>query len=218
MSEAEELRQAVNNVRDNLLTAALQAEERAKLGRINADRANKINTELEEAIQNRDYFRECINYMVQMYKNIEQYANDRKELSLEMLKTSITKAGYIVPDADINGVELKVTDKKAKVVNKFGQDINMREGSAYRTVMGMLIRYTLLKAQPDTLQVVLLDEAFGTLSENTISALREYIEIFKEDTLILGIEQHDSLFSGMASAVYRAVKGEDGVTVIRKEL
>jgi DNA repair exonuclease SbcCD ATPase subunit len=83
--------------------------------------------------------------------------------------------------------------------------------------MGALIRYTLLKAQPDAIQAMFFDEGFNTLSDDTIVAMRDYFDAFKEDVLIVGIEQHNTMFQGLDRTVYRAVKGKDKVTVIRKE-
>jgi hypothetical protein len=217
MSETRELQRAVNACRDDLLNCMMQAKERAEIGKQNKEKAKRVEAELKVTIEAREKFRECINHMVTIYKNIEQYASDRKELSLEMLKAAISKAGYIVPDADTRGISLKVTDRRAKVVNSDGQDINMREGSAFRTVMGANMRYTLLKAQPNAIQALFFDEGFNTLSDATINAMREYFDVFKEDTLIVGIEQHDTMFQGFDKTVYRAVKGDDKVTIIRKE-
>ena len=215
--EIDKLVQSVSDVRDSLMRSSIQAKERAEIGRQNEEKALRINEELKQRQELKESLCECVNYVVRIYKNIEKYSADRKELSMEMLKNAIREAGFIVPDAKTEGIELKVVDKAAKVVDKQGQDINMREGSALRTVLGMLIRYTLLKAQPDSIQALFLDEAFNTLSDNTIMSLREYIEAFKDDTLILGIEQHNTLFAGMPKTVFRAVKDENGITSIIRD-
>jgi hypothetical protein len=217
MYKAEELKKEIDSCRSRLLTAYTQGKERARIGRENEERAKQINEELTAYINTRATLKECINYVVRIYKNIESYASERKELSMDMLKTAISKAGLIVPDADVSGIELKVGDKSAKIVNATGQDINLREGSAYRTVMGMLIRYTLVKAQPDAIQAILLDEAFNTLSDTTTSELRSFIEIFKEDLLIVGIEQHDMLFQGLDPVVFNVKKNAEHVTTVSKE-
>lgn len=217
MLKAEEFKEKVSSCRSRILTAYSQGRERARIGRENEERAKQIETELSNYVKTRDSLKECTNYIVRIYKNIEAYASERKELSMGMLKAAISKAGLIVPDADVKGIELKVGDKSAKIVNATGQDINLREGSAYRTVLGMLIRYTLVKAQPDAIQVILLDEAFNTLSDTTTSELRAFIEVFKDDLLIVGVEQHDMLFQGLAPVVFSVKKGADQITVVSKE-
>lgn len=205
-----------NHVRDSLLTAMVQCRERAAMGRQNEKRAAECRTELQFYEQKRNTLKECINYIVQEYKNIEQYLIDKKEFSMEMLKLAIEKAGMIVPDADANGVHLHVADRSARVLNGEGQDINLREGSAFRTVLGVLMRYTLLKAQPDAVQMMLLDEAFSTLSDETAAVMREYLEAFKEDMLIVGIEQRNYLYDGIDRTVFQVLKEKDGVSTVRR--
>lgn len=217
MSSTEKLDAAISNSRDMLLAACAQAKERAAIGRENEEKANRINEELKQLRTTKEVFLNCMNYMVKIYKNIEKYASDREKLSLEMLKLAISKAGYIVPDADVNGIELKVTDGSAKIVNRFGQDVNLREGSAYRAVMGILIKYTLIKSKPEAVQAIFLDEAFTALSDATTVSMREYINAFKEDILIVGIEQRSVMFEGLDPVVYVVTKGDDKITTIRRE-
>lgn len=214
MSEAEILQQSINSCRDSLLASISQAKDRATIGKANEEKAKSVNEELRSYIQVRDAMKESINYVTKIYKNVENYAQNRKELAMEMLKLAIRKAGSIVPDADVDTVELSVNDKKASIVNAEGQDINMREGSAYRTVMGLLIRYTLLKEDPEAIQAMFFDEGFNTLSDDTTVATREYFDVFKEDMLIVLIEQHNTMFQGLDCKQFRAVKGKDGTIIM----
>ncbi len=206
----------VATVRNNLLAAMIQCKERANIGRQNEKKARECISELKFYEEKRDALKECINWIVQEYKNIEKYLIDKKEVSMEMLKLAIEKAGMIVPDADANGIHLSVNDKSARVLNGEGQDINLREGSAYRTVMGILMRYTLLKSQPDAVQMMLLDEAFSTLSDETASVMKEYLGAFKEDMLIVGIEQRNYLYDGIDRTVFQVLKGKNGSSTVRR--
>ena len=205
----------VATVRNNLLAAMIQCKERANIGRQNEKKARECISELKFYEEKRDALKECINWIVQEYKNIEKYLIDKKEVSMEMLKLAVEKAGMIVPDADANGIHLSVNDKSARVLNGEGQDINLREGSAYRTVMGILMRYTLLKSQPDAVQMMLLDEAFSTLSDETASVMKEYLGEFKEDMLIVGIEQRNYLYDGIDRTVFQVLKGKNGSSTVR---
>ena len=208
------------SLRNDLLRCMTQAKDRAEVGKRNEEKLTSLMNELNKYEVTKKALVECVNHCTSLYKAVEKYAQDRKQLSLDMLKTAIEKAGYIVPDANTEGIALKVVEKSAKIVNGLGQDINMREGTAFRMVLGSLIRYTLLKAQPNKIQAMFMDEAFNTLSETTQLAMREFIELFKDDILIIGIEQHIQLYKGMGCHIYRAVKsssGRDGVTTIIDE-
>lgn len=194
-----------------------QAEERISLGERNKGRVEQADKDIRSTENTIQMLKQSTNRCTELYKAISKYAEDRKELSLKMLKDAISQAGDIVPDADVSGIKLVTVDNKAKIVSTDDQDVNLREGSAYRTVLGMLIRYTLMRVQPSKLQCIFLDEAFNTLSETTQSAMREYIDIFKDDMLIVGIEQHNTLYQGIPHKEFRAVKGVDKVTKILYE-
>lgn len=216
MSETKQLQESIDACRDNLLSAAVTCRDRAALGRKNAERLKTLEKEidsLEVRVKDLTCF---LNYMTRRYKNIEQFLVDKKEVSLQMLHEAIEQAGLIVPDADTAGIHLCVTDKKAKILTGKGQDINLREGSAYRTVMGMLIRYTLIRFQPDSLQALFLDEAFSTLSDTTADVMREYLLEFGKDILIVGIEQHSFLFEGVQRVLFKVVKDREKGSQIRK--
>lgn len=216
MSETSLYQKELNNSRDALLTAIVQCKERAEIGRTNAKKLASFESELKFYKTRQADIKETINYIRDEYKNIEQYLINKKEISMEMLKLAIEKAGLVVPDADITGIHLAVGDKSAKVINDKGQDINLREGSAFRTVMGLLMRYTLLKTQPDALQVLLLDEAFSTLSDTTAATMREYLDAIKEDVLIIGIEQRAYLYEGIERITYIVTKEEDKTSSVRR--
>lgn len=206
----------LNDSRDALLTAMVQCKERAEIGKANAKKLASLESELKLYKTKQADLKETINYIRNEYKNIEQYLINKKEISMEMLKLAIEKAGLVVPDADITGIHLEVGDKTARVVNNRGQDINLREGSAFRTVMGLLMRYTLLKTQPGALQILLLDEAFSTLSDTTASTMREYLDAIKDDMLIVGIEQRSYLYEGIERITYIVSKEEDKSSRVRR--
>ncbi|MBQ2885908.1 MAG: hypothetical protein IJE43_19455 [Alphaproteobacteria bacterium] len=213
----QQLQQNIDSCRDTLLKNMIQADERARIGKANEEKAASIDEELSNYIKAKENLIAAMNHLTSIYKNISHYAEERKKLALDALKLAISKAGYIVPDADIEGIQLEVNDKTACVVDKDGLDINLEEGSAYRTVMGQLMDYTLIKEHPNALQVMFLDESFGTLSDETINLMREYLDVFKEDMLIVGIEQHDVLYQGLSAKRYHAVKGKDGITTVLQE-
>lgn len=215
MSTAEELRQEIDDCRTRLLTFSATAKERARVGRLNEKKAEEADKELERITLLTATFRACINRLVEKYKQIERYAADRKELALGTLKTAIENAGLIVQDADINGIKLQYEDKKARIVDREGVDINLEEGSAFRTVLGMLIRYTLIKSQPNAIQAVFLDEMFNTLSDETMVSMRDYLQVFKNDLLIVGIEQRDILFAGIDKMTYKVTKSGDCSTIAK---
>ena len=80
MLGTEEQQQKINSCRERLLSAIVQASERTDIGRNNEKRAQSLDTELDNYIRVRDTVREVINHISSMYKNIQKYADDRREL------------------------------------------------------------------------------------------------------------------------------------------
>lgn len=215
MSYGQEYNEKLAYSRDCILSAITQARDRAELGKQNAATLKKIDEELAAYESVKKAITECTNYLVRIYKNVEQYTKDRREIAMDMIKCAISKAGYIVPDAGANGIKLDIENGSAMIVNETGQDINEREGSGYRTVLGSLIRYTIIKANPDAIQALFFDEGHSTLDMNASSTFREYIDVFKEDCLVVVIEQRDVLFQGLDKTVYKVTK-TDGVSTVVK--
>jgi len=216
MPEGEDLWRDLNNGRDALLGCIVQCKERARIGRDNRARLANFTTEQDFYRKKIQDIKDVTNYMVKEYKNIEQYLIKRKELSTEMLKLAIEKVGLIVPDADTSGITLSIKDKAAHIVNEKGQPITLREGSAVSAILSALISYSLIKAQPDALQFMVFDESFAALSDTTAATFREYLDIFKEDMLILGIEQRNYLYDGIEKEyVYELIKGEGKSSKLR---
>ena len=211
-----EWQKELDALRSNLLNSITQAKERSRIGKDSEVRASGIRKQLAETQNARDVLNDTLNYMSRMYKNIEHYTLQKREESLELLKGAIEQAGMLVPAASSDGVKLVTKDKRARIVDNYGVDINLGEGSAYRSVLGVILRHTLLTFDPDALHLIILDEAFNTLSEDTIVALREVLPILAEDTLIIGIEQRNYVYEGLERTRYVAVKGDDDISVIRK--
>lgn len=78
------------------------------------------------------------------------------------------------------------------------------------------MKYTLIKFQQDCLQVIFLDEAFSTLSDSTSAVMRDFIEAFKQDILIVGIEQRNLVYDGIERITYQVVKEEDRISTVRR--
>lgn len=190
-----------------------------------------INTELETSTRLRkqyqsvcaeydkqyavlQYIRQAANRTTEIYKDVKGFVEDKKRLNLDNLNNAIMMAGEVVPDADLRGVFIALKDDQARVLNPRGQDLNIREGSAFRASMSLFIRHTLIKADPHALQCLLLDELFATSSDITASNLREYLDDYSKDVVIVGIEQQMSVFESLKTQQYYVHKGENRISTV----
>lgn len=205
--------------RHDLLTALTVAQDRRDRGRANEDKVKTFETQIQKLTTELCDLRECANHLRDIYLNIEEYERGHREKVQNILDLAIQEAGNLVPDADVAGIHLdRRPNGKVYVVNSLGQDVNLREGGGYRTILGALLRYACLKAQPDALQVLLFDEYFFTLSDTTTSAIKPIFEAMKKDVTLICIEQRRNAMDGIVDAEYTFKKGADKNTVVEKTL
>ena len=132
-----------------------------------------------------------------------------------MLDLAIAAAGDLVPDAGSAGVHLKAeANNRVTIVSSNGQNINLREGCGYRAILGALIRYAAIKAQPDAFQFILFDEYFFTLSDVTTYAVKSVMQAMAKDMTIVCIEQRRNVADGILDAEYVFKKDESGTTTV----
>lgn len=178
----------------------------------------QLTAALEEVTKRRTNLKNTIDRCTAIYKDVQQNLDEKKQYSLDRYLAAIEQSANIVKNSDIDGAKLKIEKNRAVIVDRNGHSVNAREGSALRSVAGMLMRYTSITAQMGYLPLILLDESFFTLSDNTSNEMKEYLQVFSEDLLIIGIEQRDSIFAGIPGVIrYEFVKDKDKTTRIRKE-
>lgn len=205
--------------RHDLLSALTVAQDRRDRGKANEGKRVMYqnimnNTEIEIGD-----LRETGNHLKDIYKNIKSYNIKHQESARNILDLAIEEAGNLVPDADVQGIHLQTTENnRVTVVNSYGQNVNLREGCGYRAILGAMLRYACLKAQPDALQVMLFDEYFFTLSDTTTSAMKDIFLAMKKDITIICIEQRRNAMDGIIDAEYTFKKDLMKNTTVTKTL
>lgn len=210
-----------DDCRNRLLSALTIAQDRRDRGKQNEGKKKEYLTQIEVITQKLGDTIEVGNHMKDIYKNIKHYSDEHQRKAKDILDLAIEEAGNLVPDADVNGIHLNYSENsRVTVVNGRGQNVNLREGGGYRTLLGVLMRYAALKAQPDAAQFMLLDEQLFTLSDATTAVAKPIFEAMKKDMIIICIEQRRNAMDGVLDVEYtfKKDKGDDGVsntTVVR---
>ena len=207
----------VAKLNDEIVKAISICEERIRISKANQEKYNKLKSQRDSASTLVSYYRETANHMNRMYKNIKSFLENKKTQSKDVLEAAIRSTSAIVKDAELQTCVIHHENGKTRILNDKGQDINAREGSAARATMGFILRYTCLKAKPNMIQIMFLDEALATLSSTTSVNLREMLEAFSKDIGIVGIEQKSVLYSGLSSKRYMAVKTGSTTTIKEEE-
>lgn len=215
----EEQREEYVDCRNDLLNAMTVAMDRRDRGRANEGRRKTYESKVAQLDEEIGDLIETGNHCKDLYKNIKSYNIRHQEKARNILDLAIEEAGNLVPDADVKGIHLNHTENnRVAVVNALGQDVNLREGGGYRVVLGALLRYACLKAQPDALQFLLFDEHFFTLSDTTTNAMKDIFEAMKKDVMIVCIEQRRNAMDGILDAEYTFRKDLMKNTTVTKTL
>lgn len=208
-----------NSYLDECFALATRAKMTVEQNEKNKQIYSNILVHLNTLKSEYDDFRATMNRCTAIYKDVQQNLDEKKQFALDRFKQAIDEASKVVRNSDVAGATLKVGNGRAVIVNPNGQSINAREGSAFRSVAGMLMRYTSLISQMNALPMVLLDESFFTLSDNSSLEMMQYLEAFSQDILVIGIEQRNIMFAGIDGVErYTFVKGKDKITRIGKEV
>lgn len=201
--------------RERLLTALTVAQDRRDRGRANESKRRDYEVRIEKLRQEIEDTVATGNHMKDIYKNVKYYSDKHQEKAKAILSLAIEEAGNLIPDADSAGIRLNETENShVSIVNGKGQNVNLREGGGYRTILGALLRYAALKAQPDAAQFLLFDEQFFTMSDITTGQAKDVFEAMKKDMIIICIEQRRNAMDGICDAEYRfrKYKYDDGTT------
>ena len=206
--------QKISDLRSKLLMKVAVANERSRAGEkwaadYQANIANlaAVNKAIDELI-------ECVHHIDDIYHNILHYSEEHTKTAQEILMRAIEEAAALVPDASAEGVHLHYEKDHAILVTRNEQAVNDREGGGYRSVLGVLLRYSLLKAQPGAQQFMLLDEQLFTLSDTTTALLKEVLDAMKRDFAIVVIEQRRNAADGIADKEYVFAKSESGIVTV----
>ena len=199
----EQERKEFADIKSSILSSLTISQERRDRGKANEGKRQMYETQLETLSARIGDLIETSNHLKDIYKNIQSYNKNHQQKVQDILDLAIAEAGALVPDADVNGIHLKYgSDNRVTVVNDRNQNVNLREGGGYRAVLGALLRYACLKAQPEALQFIIFDEYFFTLSDATTDAIHPVLEAMKKDVTIICIEQRRNAMAGILDTEY----------------
>ena len=212
-----EQNERLDTLRSSLLTANSVCIDRASRGKKNEEMVKTYQAKLDKLNKDIEDLIEVGNHLNAIYKNVKHYSQEHQKHARDILDLAISSAGELVPDAGTQGMHLKTDDMgRVAVVNGANQDINLREGGGYRAILGALLKYASLKAQPQALQLMIFDESFFTLSDITMSAMKDIFRAMKKDIAIIAIDQRRTAMDGITDAEYVFEKGDNGTTIVTR--
>lgn len=212
-----ERNQGLNSIRADLLGLMTICSSKIETGKKYEDSYLKYKSKVDALDTNIKELIDCANHVNDIYKNIKHYNAEHQQHARDILDLAILSAGDLVPDAGAKGIHLKQENKdRVTIVNEANQDINAREGSGYRVILGALLRYACLKAQPQALQLMVFDESFFALSDITMSAMKDIFRAMKKDIAIICVDQRRTAMDGITDNEYLFEKDSNGTTTVTK--
>ena len=208
----------IADVRSRLLRAVTTADIHARDGESYERSLEKHRHEYELLKAEQEQLINCSNHMRDIYYNVKAYSEHHQQVAKDILNVAIQEAGQLVPDAMVQGIHLKYTNNnQVMIVDQHDQNVNLREGGGYRAVLGALLRYATIKAQPAALQLMLFDEYFFTLSDTTTQAMKEMFLAMSKDITIICIEQRRNAMDGIVDHTFVFKKDNDTTEVSKEE-
>ena len=207
--------QVFTNVREELLIAKERCRERQEIGKLSRERYKELSKQIIELQDARVVTVSAINHIIGLVKLSEVYLELKQQESQKAIQHAIDSAGQVVSGAGMEGARLRIEDKKAWISTDLTDDVREQEGSGLRSVLSILLRYTFLTTKSSSFKMIIIDEGLGPLSDETVQCFRDYLEIFKKDCLVIGIEQRSYTYDGLADKVFEFSK-VDGTTRVRQ--
>lgn len=200
--------------------AALRKRAQTAAFRIEQTKQNTTKrAEQETIMQNCNTALHRLDRGISVYNNlleaIANYVDERRKDSHAAVTSAMRAAAYIVPSCDETIIP-KCEDGEAWFETTDGIDVSRLEGSGFRSILSVLMRAVVLRANPQHLQTLVLDEIFAKLSVENSATLSSYLPVLAQDMQIISIEQKPEVFANNSHVAYKFFLDSDH-TVVQKE-
>lgn len=151
------------------------------------------------------------------FEDIDDYNAQRKKDALMAINSALSVAGVVVP-ASMKGIHFTIDGRDAWLETEEKMDVDRVEGSGYKGTVSTYLRNIVLKANPDLLQFLILDEPLTKLSEESSAIFSTYVPLLADKMQIIWIEHKKEVFANVENKwVYRFYKDENDYTMVMRE-
>lgn len=179
--------------------------------RVSSQNAN-LRSSYEEKIQRfTDSYKLVCNLLdiiKPLNEDIQDYSNQKRIESMQNINNALRLAAEIIPEAG-EGTHFLLDGEDAWLETKDGLIVDMTEGNGFKQVSSVFVRGVVCTANPQILDILLLDESFSKVSVDNSSTLSLYLNIICQDKQVISIEQKPQVYSNVDGRVFRFRKNED---------
>ena len=148
--------------------------------------------------------------------DIEKYLNQKKKDALVSINNSIRVAASIVQDS-MDDIRFEIDEDRgeAYVATSEGLDVQLMEGSGFKSIVSTFIRSVVMNSRPEILHTMTCDEIFSQVSVEYSAMLSSYLHLICETSQVISIEQKSEIYSNIDIVEYRFEKHDDYSVVTR---
>lgn len=149
--------------------------------------------------------------------DLEEYNAAKKADALKAINSALAVASFVVP-ASMKGIRFKIEGREAWLENEKGMDVDRIEGSGYKGTVSVYLRNIVLRANPDLLQFMILDEPLSKLHVESAAIFSTYVPLLAENMQIIWIEHKKEVFENTPNKyVYTFHVNDDNYTTVLRE-
>lgn len=200
------LRQAIQDI-----------DVRVRVSQQNQKLRETYEAELSKLEENIALCNGVIDIMKPLLEDVQDYISKRRISSMQNINNALRMAGEIIPDST-EGIYFHSDGDEAWLSTPDGLEVDEVEGGGYRHISSTFIRSTILNSSLDTLNTMLLDEIFATVSTENSVTLSLYLNVICQNMQIISIEQKPQVYSNIDAVMYEFSKNNEYTEVTRKEL
>jgi DNA repair ATPase RecN len=208
----------------NAVEKVRQLRERASLAKFRIDQTNENTTKKSEQEKR---MRQCQVALGKLDKGIVEYSalitaisdylDDKRNNSSTAVMSAVRAAMHVVPDCDAS-LSLKCDGGEAWFETDDGIDVSRLNGSGFRSTLSVMMRAVAMRANPQLLQTLVLDELFSKLSAESSANLSSYLPVLAQDMQVISIEQKPEIFNNASHVAYKFFLDGDRTSVQREEI
>ena len=208
--------QRYSAVCDELVKQAAALDQAIKISDVNAAKKKQAEDSVTALTGVANAYKDANTTIKAIIEDLTDYLGERAKNGNMAINAALMSARNVVPDA-MNGIRMAIEGKEMWLENEEGMLVERMEGGGFRAACSLFCRKVALSSNPDTMQLMILDELLAKLSSEASVTVSQYLPILARDMQLLIIEQKKEVYAQADCVRYNFFLA-DGHTVVEKEV
>ena len=208
--------QRYTTVCNQLMQEHAALEQQIRISNINAQRRAQAEKELAENEKLSSDYKNLMTILRSLTNEAVIFLGERAKNGSMAVNAALLSARNVVPDA-MSGVRMHIEGKEMWLENEDGMLVERMEGGGFRAACSLFCRKVALASNPETIQLLILDELLAKLSNEASVTVSQYLPIMSRDMQIIIIEQKKEVYAQSDCTRYNFFLA-GGKTVVEREV